>query len=92
MAGLRDSYEDSREALQRAADHLGRAVARDGDFALAHAWLSHVCMQVCYYFDAARGWLERAEQHCERALRLDPSLAEGHCARPASTAASTGVR
>jgi len=83
MAGLRDSYEDSPDALQRAADHLGRAVARDADFALAHAWLSHVCMQICYYFDAGRGWLERAEHHCHRALTLDQTLAEGHWARAA---------
>jgi len=83
MAGLRASYEDSAEALRRAADHLDRAVMRDADFALAHAWLSHVCMQISYYFDAGRAWLERAEQHCERALALDPTLAEGHWARAA---------
>ena len=83
MEGLRASYEDSPETLRRAAAHLERAVARDPDFALAHAWLSHVCMQVCYYFDSERGWLERAERHCERALALDPTVAEGHWARAA---------
>jgi serine/threonine protein kinase/Flp pilus assembly protein TadD len=83
MIGLRTSYEDAPDAVQRAADHLSRAVARDPDFALAHAWLSHVCMQIHFYFDADRMWLQRAEQHCERALTLDPAIAEGHWARAA---------
>jgi serine/threonine protein kinase/tetratricopeptide (TPR) repeat protein len=83
MLGLRTSYEDAPDAIHRAAEHLSRAVARDPDFALAHAWLSHVCMQIQYYFDADRMWLQRAEQHCERALALDPAIPEGHWARAA---------
>src|SRR5439155_15126161 len=83
MAGLRDSYLDSPEALQHASRHLTKALERDPDFALAHAWLAHVCMQVHYYFDAQRVWLDEAERHCDRALALDPNLAEGHWARAA---------
>jgi len=83
MLGLRTSYEDAPDAIQRAAEHLSRAVTRDPDFALAHAWLSHVCMQIQFYFDADRMWLQRAEQHCERALALDPAIPEGHWARAA---------
>ena len=83
MAGLRASYDDSLESLQRAAEALGRAVERDPEFALAHAWLSFVSMQVHFAFDADRTWLERAERHCDRALTLDASLAEGHWASAA---------
>jgi TolB-like protein/Flp pilus assembly protein TadD len=83
MAGLRESYGNSPEEFQSAAQHLSRAVERDPDFALAHAWLSHVSMQMHFYFDAQRTWLERAERHCQRALMLDPDLAEAHWARAA---------
>jgi TolB-like protein/Tfp pilus assembly protein PilF len=81
MAGLRASYQDSPESLRRAADSLGRAVKRDPDFALAHAWLAYVTMSIHFQFDADRTWLERAEQHCARALEIDPYLPEGYWAR-----------
>jgi serine/threonine protein kinase/Flp pilus assembly protein TadD len=83
MAGLRESYSDGKESLRSADGHLSRAVERDPEFALAHAWLSHVSMQIHFYFDTQRTWLEKAEHHCHRALALDPELPEGHWARSA---------
>jgi TolB-like protein len=79
MAGLRESYGDSPGAAQ----HLSKAVDRDPAFALAHAWLSHVAMQMHYYFDPQRAWLEKAEHHYQQALALDPDLPEAHWARSA---------
>jgi TolB-like protein/Tfp pilus assembly protein PilF len=83
MAGLRESYSTQLDTLRSAAEHLTRAVRRDPGFALAHAWLSQVSMQVHFSFDAQRTWLEQAEHHCSRALALDPGLPEGHWARSA---------
>jgi tetratricopeptide (TPR) repeat protein len=83
MAGLRESYATQPDTLRSAAAHLTNAVERDPEFALAHAWLSHVAMQIHFAFDAQRTWLEQAEQHCTRALALDPGLPEGHWARSA---------
>ncbi len=83
IAGLRASYGDSPEEVQSAAQHLSRAIELDPEFALAHAWLSHVSMQMHYYFDSGRTWLEKAECHYERALVLDPDLPEAHWARSA---------
>jgi eukaryotic-like serine/threonine-protein kinase len=83
MTGLRESYADSLEALQSAAQHLSTSVERDPDFALAHAWLSYVSTQMHFDFDAQRIWLEKAERHCQRALILDPDLPEAHWARAA---------
>jgi serine/threonine protein kinase len=83
ITGLRESYGDSPEEFQSAAQHLSKAVERDPEFALAHAWLSHVSMQMHFYFDTQRTWLEKAERHCQRALMLDPDLAEAHLARAA---------
>lgn len=83
MAGLRESYGDSAEEFQSAAQHLSRAIEWDPKFALAHAWLSHVSMQMHYYVDPQRRWLEKAEDHYQRALTLDPDLPEAHWARAA---------
>jgi len=83
MQGLRESYSDREETLRIADQHLSRAVERDPEFALAHAWLSYVSMQISYYFETQRTWLEKAEHHCNRALALDAGLPEGHWARSA---------
>jgi serine/threonine-protein kinase len=81
MAGLRESSADQPETLRIAAEHLSRAVERDPNFALAHAALSFVSMNMHFHFDAQRTWLQQAEDHCRLALALDPTLPEGHLAR-----------
>ena len=81
MAGLRESFGDQPETLAIAAEHLSRAVERDPEFALAHATLSFVPMNIHFEFDPQRKWLQRAEDHCRLALAIDPELPEGHLAR-----------
>jgi TolB-like protein/Flp pilus assembly protein TadD/predicted Ser/Thr protein kinase len=81
MMGLRESTSDRQDTLWSAAEHLSRAVERDPDFALAHATLSQVSMDMHFHFDPQRVWLQQAEDHCRRALALDPALPEGHLAR-----------
>lgn len=81
MAGLRESSSDEQEILRSAAEHLSSAVERDPEFALAHAILSFVSMNIHFQFDPQRTWLQRAEDHCRLALALDPMLPEGHLAR-----------
>ena len=81
MTGLRESSSDRQDMLRSAAEHLSRAVERDPEFALAHATLSFVSMNIHFGFDPQRIWLQQAEDHCRRALALDPALPEGHLAR-----------
>jgi DNA-binding winged helix-turn-helix (wHTH) protein/tetratricopeptide (TPR) repeat protein len=81
VSGLRESYSNRPEVLQSAVEHLSIAVERDPKFALAHATLSLVCMQMCSEFDPQHTWLEMAEHHCSAALMLNPVLPEGHSAR-----------
>jgi serine/threonine-protein kinase len=83
ITGLRESYGNSLEELHRAARHLRMSVDRDPEFALAHAWLSHVAMQIYWNFDSQPIWATTAEEHCQRALSLDPTLPEGHWAHSA---------
>ena len=81
MAGLHESVSDEQNTLRSAAGHLSSAVERDPEFALAHALLSFVSMNIHFHFDPQRTWLQRAEDHCRLALALDPMLPEGHLAR-----------
>jgi serine/threonine protein kinase/Flp pilus assembly protein TadD len=81
MAGLRESASDRSDRLLIAAEQLSSAVARDPEFALAHAMLSFVSMTIHFEFDSQRMWLQQAEDHCRLALALDPALPEGHLAR-----------
>ena len=81
MSGLRESYSDRPETLESAIRHLSTAVERDPEFALAHAWLSYVSMNMYHTFDPRPTRLEKAEHHCRRALTLDPALPEGNLAR-----------
>jgi len=81
MHGYRLSSAGDSVQLEEATRHLDVAVARDPAFALAHATLSVVCATRHFEFDPAMMWLERAQFHCNRALELDPNLAEGHVAK-----------
>jgi hypothetical protein len=49
-----------------------QSVERDPDFALAHATLSFVSMNIHFQFDPQRTWLQQADNHCRRALALRP--------------------
>jgi DNA-binding winged helix-turn-helix (wHTH) protein/tetratricopeptide (TPR) repeat protein len=81
MSGLRESYATQPEILENAIQHLAKAVEIDPEFALAHATLSYVSMNLHFEFDPQHIWLEKVEYHCRRALELDPTLPEGHFAR-----------
>jgi len=81
MRGYRLSSSGDPKLLERATEHLVNAVARDATFALAHATLSLVCATRHFELDPSRVWLEKSEFHGQRALELDPGLAEGHVAK-----------
>ena len=61
MAGLRESYSTRHETLESAVEHLSSAIERDPEFALAHAWLSYVSMNIYYSFDSRPARLEAGE-------------------------------
>lgn len=67
--------------MDRAVDHLSKAVGRDPRFALAHAALARVLMDKYRIVDGRGIWAEKAESHCRLALETHPNLPEGHLAR-----------
>jgi DNA-binding winged helix-turn-helix (wHTH) protein/TolB-like protein len=66
---------------QAAIRAFERALAMDGDYALAHAGLATASAQMYIRFGSEQDietWKSRAEQHAGRALQLDSRLAEAH--------------
>jgi serine/threonine protein kinase len=81
MEGLRESYSIRHETLESAVEHLSTAIERDPQFALAHAWLAYVTMNIYYSFDPRPARVDAAEQHYHRALEIDPTLPEANLAK-----------
>ncbi len=81
LEGLRESYSEDLESLNKAIAALDRAIAADPQFALAHATLSYVCTGKYFRFEPRRTWIDRAEFHCKRGLELNPELPEAHLAK-----------
>jgi DNA-binding winged helix-turn-helix (wHTH) protein/TolB-like protein/tetratricopeptide (TPR) repeat protein len=81
LMGLYFWNKRSKDALEKAIDYFGQAVARDPNFALAYALMSD-----CYYLQHYYGYnrrpdrLENAKAAAERALLLDDTIAEAHVA------------
>jgi serine/threonine protein kinase len=74
---LRRGSLASDEERQHADEMLEQAIARDPSFALAHAWLA---LSVVTSSHGAPSSCERARTLSERALALQPDLAETHAA------------
>jgi len=77
-AGLADNKGDS---IQAAVAHFQEALDRDPDFVLAYAGLAMASARMRLYFaqeDEVRAWEKRAREAANRALRLDPELAQSH--------------
>jgi TolB-like protein/DNA-binding SARP family transcriptional activator/Tfp pilus assembly protein PilF len=73
---------ESRADDSVAIDLLERAVALDPEFGVAHAELAHAyALRVTQFVPGDSEARDRAAVETEKALRLDPDLAEGHYAR-----------
>jgi tetratricopeptide (TPR) repeat protein len=72
----------SKVELLRAAAFLEQALALDAEFAAAHASLSRVSSAMVFRgFDRSESRKALAESAADRALQLDPELAEAHLAK-----------
>jgi eukaryotic-like serine/threonine-protein kinase len=71
----------SKEGLEKAITHFGRAVEKDPNFALAYALMSDCYyLQLTYGYDSRSDRIQNAKAAAERALLLDDSIAEAHVA------------
>jgi TolB-like protein len=78
----RELYVDrTLEGLEAAIGYFERAIERDPDYAPAWAELALSLVALMDYGHVdADDWLPRAESTCNKALELDPDLAEAHSA------------
>jgi serine/threonine-protein kinase len=84
----RENREDDSVAITL----LERAVALDPDFALAQAELGHAyVLRVILFAPSDTALVERAWMATEKALRLDPDLAEAHFTRASVLSNLSGV-
>jgi TolB-like protein/Flp pilus assembly protein TadD/tRNA A-37 threonylcarbamoyl transferase component Bud32 len=71
----------SKDGLEKAIDHLRRAVEKDPNFALAYALMADChYLQFYYHYDRRPNWIQNAKAAAEHALLLDDSIAEAHVA------------
>jgi non-specific serine/threonine protein kinase len=73
-------YSDRRDKVEAARQDFEEALRSDPDYPLALAGLSFVEGQIYRNLDANPSHLQRAEQFAQRALAIDPQLAETHMA------------
>lgn len=66
------------ESLSISAEYFNRAIAQDPAYALAHAGLADSYVQLAGRARPPREVMPKASRAAERALELDPDLAEAH--------------
>ncbi len=56
------------------------AITLDPNFALAHARLGSTCAQIFHFYEPTDTWKTKSRSEADRAVRLQPNLAEAHLA------------
>ncbi len=69
---------DKPENIDNAIAEFRRALKTDSNYALAYAALGTAYWTGFEQFSRGNDWVVSASQNCERALSLNPELAEGH--------------
>jgi non-specific serine/threonine protein kinase len=78
---LRGRSYTRRESLEYAIQMFEQAIKLDPAFAMAHAGVANACAVKYEYHGKDPNWLDKARNSCERALAIDPQLADGLIAR-----------
>jgi eukaryotic-like serine/threonine-protein kinase len=81
LQGMYYSHQAATGSTDRAIDFLEQSVQADPEFALAQAALGSLYMRRFFYNDADRKWEQKAILAVDKALMLEPDLAEGYLAR-----------
>ncbi len=71
----------TRPDLEFAMQMFEHAISLDPTFALAHAGVANVCGMSYLWHGQHAQWIEKGLAACERALELEPQLAEGFAGR-----------
>jgi serine/threonine protein kinase/Flp pilus assembly protein TadD len=78
---LRGRSYARRESLEFALQMYEQAIKLDPNFGLAHAGVAYICAVIHEIREHNPKWVERGDAACNKALELDPNLAEALVAR-----------
>jgi len=81
LRGRSFARRGTRADLEFAMQMFEQAVSLDPKFALAHAGMAHTCGLYHYFHEPQAKWIQKGLAACERALKIDPQLAEGLAGR-----------
>jgi non-specific serine/threonine protein kinase len=81
LRGRKYFYQSKRKSIEFAVEMFSRAIEKDPRYGLAHAGLSDCYSYLYMYFHHDDQNLRCAEDASQKALQLDPRLAEAHAAR-----------
>ncbi len=81
LRGRQYTYQLRRKSLEYARQMFNKAIEIDRDYARAYAGVADACSMLYTYFDAREFNLRQADIASQKALDLEPELAEAHVAR-----------
>ncbi len=81
LRGRQYFHQLRRKSLEYARQMFNKAIEIDGDYARAYAGVADSCSMLYTYFDARDFNLRQADIASNKALELEPDLAEAHVAR-----------
>jgi adenylate cyclase len=81
IRGRQFFYGSKRRSIEFAIEMFSHATDKDAKYALAYAGMADCYSYLYMYFDNKSSNLEMANQLSQKALDLDPELAEAHSAR-----------
>ena len=83
LRGRSYARRETRPDLEFALQMFDMAILLDPEFALALADTAQACSRMYFWHDRTPRWIEKGVAACDRALKLDPNLAEVLVARSA---------
>lgn len=81
LRGRQFFYRHKRQYMQHAIEMFSRAIAQDPSYAHAYAGKADCHSYSYYFFGGSHADLEQAAKDSQKALELNPELAEAHAAR-----------
>jgi tetratricopeptide (TPR) repeat protein len=81
LRGRSFARRETRTDVEFAMQMFAQAIALDPTFALAHAAMANACGTVYEWHERNSGWIEKGLAACDRALSLEPQLADALVAR-----------
>ena len=81
LRGRSYARRETRPDLEFALQMYDMAILLDPEFALAYAGIAHASAMIHFWHERNSRWIEKGLAACERAMKLDPHLAEVLVAR-----------